>query len=75
MQKLNILKSDINKNMVQAFSSTVVIAMSQRIGMWGEDMFGSFTTLGAGYSVSYSDGQRNTIMPIDKTLNIIQVES
>lgn len=72
MTDVNILQDDVSKNVTIVVTTSTVFTLTQRIGMWGEAMFGSNKTLGAGLSHSYSNEGKNILLD-DISLNVVEI--
>ena len=70
--RINILEDDISKNTLQVFTSVTTFALTVRIGMWGADMFGSPTILGAGMSTT-SQKEKKNVVGLGNKMNVITV--
>lgn len=70
----NVLSSNQSINTLPTPLSGSIFAMTVRIGMWGSDVFGSTTILGAGYVSNYTLGSlnilHNQIARNQSTLNV-----
>lgn len=72
MEEFSVQSDDKARNTKQLFLSTTSTALTQRIGMWGESMFGSIPILGAAYSNTYLSGGRY-VRSDDLSLNVKEV--
>lgn len=55
----NVLSSDFSNNALRLVTTITNINMTQRMGMWGEPMWGSEEGLGAAISSAYKTGILN----------------
>ena len=68
---LNILSDDVSLNTVQVITEVTNIALTLRMSMWGEPMWGE-ANLGGSYSNTYRTTAKNVKGVLDR-LHVVKV--